>query len=209
MAGIAQTEPCPLTVSRMMVIRTAYLQLQCGLSPWKQQPVCRLIIPIACFCGSLGRPLVQAAATRCPRLRSRSVSSKKTTTTPRPCFSTYLLQLEEFSITPLQAMWPQLILTNSILYRMMKFPTMVEHKKLFVIPQSLQQLFLEDAHYLARHPGMDRTLTRLMQTVSGWVWSKMLAITAATAWHVNLLRPILHYDQSLPPALGKWWLWMS
>jgi len=44
----------------------------------------------------------------------------------------------------------------------MKSPTMIEHKKLIVVPQSLRQLLLEDAHDLAGHPGMDRTLTRLM-----------------------------------------------
>jgi len=45
---------------------------------------------------------------------------------------------------------------------------MKEHKKLIFIQQSLQQLLLEDAHDLAGQPGMDRTLTRLMQTAY-WV----------------------------------------
>ena len=96
-----QAEPCPLTASTTMVIGTTCFQLQCGLSSWKQQPVCRFIIPIAC--ASLGRPLVQAAAaTRCPGTRSHLISSKMTTTTG-PYLSTYLLQLEEVSLTPLQA----------------------------------------------------------------------------------------------------------
>ena len=50
-------------------------------------------------------------------------------------------------------------------------------------------------------------LSGLCRQPTGWVWSKTLDVTAATAWHVNLLRPIpnhqLHYNQSLHPAIGN------
>jgi len=72
---------------------------------------------------------------------------------------------KKFPLCHYRQLWPQLILNDSILYRVMKSPTMIKHKKLIVVPQSLN---LEHAHDLAGHPGMDRTLTRLMQTAY-WV----------------------------------------
>ena len=94
--------------------------------------------------------------------------------------------------------------------RSMKSLTMIEHKKLIVVPQSLRQLLLEDAHDLAGHPGMDRTFTRLMQTAY-WVdmakdvgrYCSRCMTCQSTMTHQ------LHYNQSLSPALGKWWPWIS
>jgi len=104
---------------------------------------------------------------------------------------------KKFPIRRYRQLWPQLFLNNSILYRVMKSPTMIEHKKLIVVPQSLQQLLLEDAHDLAGHPGMDRTLTRLMQTAY-WVgmtkgvghYCSCCMICQASKTHQ------LHYSQS-------------
>ena len=43
-------------------------------------------------------------------------------------------------------------MTDSILYRMMKSPTMVEEKRLVIVPLSLQQRFLVEAHDSCKLP---------------------------------------------------------
>ena len=90
---------------------------------------------------------------------------------------------------------------------------MIEHKKLIVIPQSLRQLLLEDAHDLARHPGMDRTLIRLMQTAY-WVgvvkdvgrYCSYCMTCSSTKTHPKPPAPL---QPVIASRHWKWWLWMS
>jgi len=74
----------------------------------------------------------------------------------------------KFPLRRYKQLWPQLKLTDDVLYRLVKSPTMVEERMLIVAPQSLQRSFLKDAHDQAGHQGMERTLDRLLQTAY-WV----------------------------------------
>ena len=49
---------------------------------------------------------------------------------------------QKYPLHRYKQLWPQLTLTNSVLYRKMKSPTMVEKKLLIVVPQSMRKSFL-------------------------------------------------------------------
>ena len=70
---------------------------------------------------------------------------------------------KRFPLRRFRQLWSQLTLSDSVLYRTVKSPTMVETKWLVVVPKSLQNCFLAEAHEHAGHQGMERTLSRLMQ----------------------------------------------
>ena len=75
---------------------------------------------------------------------------------------------QKYPLRRYKQLWSQLTLTNSVLYRRMKSPTMVEKKLLIVVPQSMQKSFLEEAHDYAGHQGTERTLARLLENAY-WV----------------------------------------
>ena len=70
---------------------------------------------------------------------------------------------QKYPLRRYKELWPQLTLTNSVLHRKMKSPTMVETKLLIVVPQSMRKSFLEEAHDHAGHQGTERSLARLME----------------------------------------------
>ena len=73
-----------------------------------------------------------------------------------------------FPLRRYKQLWSQLTLSDSILYRKVKSPTMVEKKWLLIVPKSLHKHFLTEAHDHAGHQGAERTLDRLMQNAY-WV----------------------------------------
>ena len=75
---------------------------------------------------------------------------------------------QNYPLRRYKQLWPQLTLTNSVLYRRMKSPTMAEKKLLTVVPQSMRKSFLEEAHEYAGHQGTEQTLARLMENAY-WV----------------------------------------
>ena len=75
---------------------------------------------------------------------------------------------KRFPLRRYKQLWSQLALSDSVLYRTVKPPTMVEKKWLFIVPRSLQKQFLTEAHEHAGHQGAEWTLDRLMQNAY-WV----------------------------------------
>ena len=75
---------------------------------------------------------------------------------------------KRFPLRRYKQLWSQLTLLDSVLYRVVKSPTMIENKWLFIVPKALQKQFLAHAHEHAGHQGMERTLHRLTQNAY-WV----------------------------------------
>ena len=75
---------------------------------------------------------------------------------------------KRFPLRRYKQLWSQLTLLDSVLYRVVKSPTMTENKWLFIVLKALQKQFLAHAHEHAGHQGMERTLHRLTQNAY-WV----------------------------------------
>ena len=75
---------------------------------------------------------------------------------------------KRFPLRRYKQLWSQLTLLDSVLYRVVKSPTMTENKWLFIVLKALQKQFLAHAHEHPGHQGMDRTLHRLTQNAF-WV----------------------------------------
>ena len=65
-------------------------------------------------------------------------------------------------------LWPQLTLQESVLYRKVKYPSVLQERLLIVVPTSLRREFLQTVHDKAGHQGTDRTMARLSE-IAYWV----------------------------------------
>ena len=74
----------------------------------------------------------------------------------------------KFPLKRYHQLWSQLTLHDSVLYHKVKTPTTEEEKLLLIVPTSLQQQLLQDAHDKAGHQGAERTMAQLSEAAY-WV----------------------------------------
>ena len=110
---------------------------------------------------------------------------------------------QKFPLRRYKQLWSQLKLSNQVLYRVVKSPTMVEDKMLIVAPQSLHQFFLEEAHDRAGHQGSERTLDRLSQTAYWVGMAKEVSQYCSHCFTCQTAKALPHTPVPLQPVIAS------